>query len=389
MAKRHLISQLYRPMGNKPVRRGSAWASGGALQIAQGVDLSLPIRGFRLMFSGRLVVGTTAITTPTPEGLLNLISRIRVTGTNRRQGGNVTLWDLDLATLWTMQHLFERSAAFFTINDVHVPVPTTPFPAVGANGYQNSATGTYDFRIGVDIPFHPFNAPPGVVAGFLVRGEEYKDSIQVQMDFGTVTNGAVAGALGTGAAGTTYVFSSYGSAAGSPTIDLYSLPMTMGLDLKDAVLPGILARTQQQLAGLLQAAGNGITLLDMQKKKTTRVILKVGTTALAPYFATLSDTNVTQIGINLGGNRVVRDLADIYAYKAYQQSESGREPIQGYNVLDFIQSGNPDSAYPADQIGDGSKFELVANVTGVANAFGIAIQEQMIFAPDGDLYNPA
>lgn len=388
-SKRQNVADFYKPVGVKPIRRGNAWASGGNLQIAQGVDLSLPIRGLRLAFSGRLVIGTANMASASPEGLLNLISRIRITGNNRRQNGTVTLWDIDLASLFTLQHVVERTAGYFTINDIHVPVPTTPFPTVGANGFINSATGTYDFRIVVDLPFHPFDAQPGIRPGFLVRQEEYGGSVQVQLDYGTVTNGAVACCLGTGAAGTTYTLTSYGSGAGSPTIDLYALPVQMA-DLKNAVLPGLLSRTQQPINTVLQAAGTGVTLLELQRKKTLRVFAKFGTVSAttAPSFTTLSDTNVTQLGITLGGNRDVRTKADIFTHKFGNQEEYNREPIQGYNMLDFMQSGNPDSGFPGDQIGDGSKLELVADVAGVANAYGLIVQEQMIYQPDGDLYNP-
>ncbi len=384
--QRELSAKIYRPVGARNVSTGNAWASGGRLNLVRAVDLSLPIQGLLVQFQGRCVIGGAAITTPNPEGYLNLISRIRITGTNRRQGGNVTLWDLDLPTSWVMQHIFERSAAYFDINPgtgaTSRAVPTTPFPATGANGYIDPATGTYDFRIILKIPFYPFAAPKVVRPGFMVRQEEYKDSLQVQMEFGTVTNGAVAGALGTPNAATTFVFSSFGSGAGSPTVDVFALPMEMGLELKDSVLPGMLSRVTQPLTGVLQAAGNNINIMDLQKQRTTRIIMKTGTGTVPPHFATLSDTNVTSVGVSLGGKSMVRELLDVFTYKAQTQEEYGREPIQGYNVIDFIQSGNPDSAFPGDLIGEGSTFQLKANVAGVANAQGIIVQEQVLFPPD-------
>jgi hypothetical protein len=387
---RELLAKIYRPTGPKVVRQGIAWDNtGGSFQLAQGIDLSLPIRGLRFVFRGRLVIAGGAMAAVKPEGLLNLISRIVITGTNKRQNGNVTLLDMDLATLWVLQHLFERSAAYFEINGVSRAVPTTPFPAVGANGYLDGNNGTYDFRIAVDVPFHPFAAPAAVRHGFVVRQEEYADSLQLRINFGTQPNAAVAGCLGTGAAGTTYTFSQFGAAGGAPVIDIYSLPMEMGMELKDGILPGMLVRTQQPITTVLQAQGTGVVLLDLQKQRTTRVMFKVGTSAsAAPSFDTLSDTNVTALGISLGGNRNVRDRVDVFAHKLTQQQQYGREPIQGYNVLDFLQSGNPDSAYPGNQIGNGASFQLVADVTGVANAFGLIVQEQEIFSPDGWLANP-
>ena len=62
--------------------------------------MTLPVRGFRLIFKGRIGVATANYTSVNPENILNLISIIQITGTNRRQNGNVTPWFIDLATLF-------------------------------------------------------------------------------------------------------------------------------------------------------------------------------------------------------------------------------------------------------------------------------------------------
>ena len=56
-------------------------------------------------------------------------------------------------------------------------------------------------------------------------------------------------------------------------------------------------------------------------------------------------------------------------------------------MADFLDSGNPDSSYPGQDIGDGATFQVVADVTGVANGQGIIVQEQMLHLPTGQLYN--
>lgn len=399
MATRKSLGEVYRPSGPKLITSGIQWTSGGSANIAQQIDLSLPIRAIRLVFKGRLVTGTAAFTSGTPEGFLNLISNIKVLGTNARQRGNVTLWDIDLATLWTLAHLYGYRANYFSINsgagENLVPIPSTPFPANGATGYFNVATGTYDFRIVVDLPFHPFKAQGFgkhnlTVPGFLVRNEEWKDSLQVQMTFGAQAGNST-GSLGVAAATTTVTFSSYGSGAGTPTIDLYSIPVLMGLDQKDSVLPGLISRVQQPINTVIQAAGSNTVLANLQKQPTPRVYLKTGTAGAAagsttPAFATLSDTNVTTLGILLGANRNVRNKVDIFAHKGQEADVYDRDPIQGYARMDFGEQGNPDSAYPGQDVGDGAAFQLVGDVTGVANAFGIVVQEQILHLPTGPMY---
>lgn len=397
MASRKSLSEIYRPVGPKLIQSGIAWSSGGSVQITQAVDLSLPIRGIRLVFKGRLVIGTAAFTSVNPEGFLNLISNIVIQGTNARQKGNLTLWNCDMATAWVLQHLFAyRGSAYFSINsgsgETLVPIPTTPFPAAGATGYINSATGTYDFRIVLDLPFHPFESnaygkQPLSIPGFLVRNEEWKDSLQILLTFGAQAGAGATGVLGVSAGTTTVTFSSYGSGTGSPTIDLYSLPIQMGLDLKDQVLPGVLSRISTPITSVLQSAGPaGTVLLNMQKQPTPRVYAKFGTGTVAPAFATLSDTNVSTLGILLGGNRNIRNNVDIFTHKLQQPDVYDRDPIQGYVMLDFMDQGNPDSSFPGQDVGDGATFQLQGTVAGVANGYGIIVQEQILHMPTGPLY---
>lgn len=397
MASRKSLSELYRPIGPKLITANIPWTSGGAAAIVQQTDLSLPIRGIRLVFKGRLVIGTADFTSGNPEGYLNLISNVKIQGTNARQKGNLTLYDIDLATMFTMCHMFGyRGSGYFSINagtgEIIRPIPSTPFPANGATGYFNVAQGTYDFRIVQDFMFHPFKSnafgkQPLVVPGFLVRNEEWKDSLQILLSFGAQAGAGATGALGVAAGGTTVVFTAYGSGAGNPTVDLYSLPVQMGLDLKDQVIPGVISRVATPINTVLQSAGTNVTLANMQKQPTPRIVAKFGTSTVSPFFATLSDTNVTQLGVLLGGNRNVRNKLDIWTHKLQQIDIYDRDPIQGYLVQDFIENGNPDSAFPGQDIGDGATFQLVADVAGVANAYGLIVQEQMLHLPTGPMYN--
>jgi hypothetical protein len=402
---RKALGDIYRPQGPKAVQTGIAWVGGSSTQISQAIDLSLPIRGLRIVFKGRVVVGTAAFTSVNPEGLLNLISSIIVQGTNARQKGNITLYSGDLATLWVYPHLFSPAAANrFTIStsgaggDAVVPLPSTPFPASGtavpnqASGYFNGATGTYDFIIALDLPFHPhqMNAlgkSPYNVIDYLVRNEEWKDSLQIQFGYGNQVT-ASTGSLGVAAGTTTVTFSSYNSATGTPTIDLYSLPVLMGLDLKDQILPAVYARIVQPINSVLQSVGTAqTTLQNLQKQPTARIIIKLGTSTVAPAFATLSDLICTTLGVTLGNNRNIRNNVDLMAHKQQIPDQYDRVPIQGYTVFDFMDSGNADSSFPGQDIGDGATFQLNGTPVGVANAYGIVVQEQSIHVAAGSLKN--
>jgi hypothetical protein len=272
---------------------------------------------------------------------------------------------------------------------VQLAVPTMPMPTAYA---PITATGTFDFRIILDIPFHPFQSngfgkEPLVIPQFLVRNEEWKDSVQIVLGFGTQAGAGASGALGTAAGGTTVTFTAYGSGAGSPTIDIDSLPVLMGPTLKDQILPGVISRVSTPVSNVLTTAGTGVTLLNMQKQPTPRVYFKQGVSTVNPAFSSLTDTNVTTLGISLGQNRNVRNKLDLFMHKMQQADVYGRDLIQGYTMFDFMDQGNPDSSYSGQDIGDGATFQVVGDPTGVANGFALMIQEQILQQPAGNLMN--
>lgn len=394
MLNRQNLQEIYRPAGPKPILTGIAWSSGGQTTLTQAVDLSLPIRGFRLLFKGRCVIGTAGFTTVAPEGFLNLINSLIISGTNARQQGNLTLYNIDLASLFVIQNFFAfRGPTFYSINsgtgETELPPPTMPMPTSYA---PVGATGTYDFRIGLDIPFHPFQSngfgkEPLTVPQFLVRNEEWKDSIQILLNYGTQAGAGAAGALGTSAGGTTVTFSSYGSGAGSPTIDLYSLPVLMGVNLKDQILPGVISRVATPINTILQTAGTNAVLANLQKQPTPRIYFKQGVSTVTPTFSSLTDTNVSTLGVQLGQNRNIRNVVDLFAHKMQQADVYARDLISGYTMFDFMDQGNPDSAYPGQDIGDGATLQVVGNVAGVGSALGLVIQEQVLQQPAGALMN--
>src|SRR2546430_16711965 len=106
---RKQVSELVRPNGPKYITTINmntptvGAGSGGTQSVIQAVDLTLPIRGFRLIFKGRVGVTTANYTTSNPETILNLINTIQITGTNRRQGRNVTPFFGDPATLYAIR----------------------------------------------------------------------------------------------------------------------------------------------------------------------------------------------------------------------------------------------------------------------------------------------
>jgi hypothetical protein len=382
---RQQLSQLYRPGGN-PLLASFSWASGGKVNTNSGqIDLSLPIRGLRITVSGRLVIGTAAFGTLYPSGLLGLIRRIYVYGVNSAMGGQVTLYDASLSDLWDFAHLTQLRSGHLDINASSVAVPSMPYPTT----YNpTGATGTFDFRLQFDLPFHPFNCPELVRPGYLVRGKEWKNTLALVMEFGTQAGAGATGFLGVSGGTSTVAFSSYGSGGGSPLINVYGLPVRMGKDVAPMVdTPGLLSRVGQPINSILQAAGTGVTLLTLQNRSTTRIFVRNGTlTAGQDNFATLSDVNLTSLGLNIGASKVIRPKTDIIALKAETALAYGRDPIQGSVMMDFMDSANPDSALPADSADANAQLNLIGDVASLASGYGTVIQEQQLLVPKGTLY---
>ena len=66
-------------------------------------------------------------------------------------------------------------------------VPSTPYPAT----YNpTTATGTYDFIIQFDFPFHSLNALEMSRPGYLVRGAEWKNTLTVEFETGIQAGGS-------------------------------------------------------------------------------------------------------------------------------------------------------------------------------------------------------
>lgn len=386
------LANVYRPQGPKVLVAGTAWSSGGKMLIAGSqIDLSNPLEGFRIVFKIRDVIAVANMTTASPFGYFNLIKRILITGKNKRAGGNVTLWDIDAATLAVIQAAHGKKPYQYS------GVTAAGAPAgAGVNtesisdamsspivGLFTGATGTYDIQWTLDLPAYPFHCGDFLKPGYAIRAQEWEDSLQIRIEFGTVTNGAD-GALGLDAGTTTHTFTAKGSAAGSGTVDVYGLPVISGVDFDAANVPGYLARVATPVTATLQAAGGLNTkLVTLEKQNTTKVFTLIGTSTTNPTFLTTSDTNLTTLGMIVGGNRVVRENDDIFAHKMDQIRRYKTQPIQGFTMFDFTPSGNPNAAYNADDAAAGVQLELRGTVAGVANALGNFVQETEQYAPAG------
>ncbi|SRR6266436_72944 len=394
MATREQVGRLYRPTGVKFLQQ-VPWSSGGK-QVISGpaIDLTHPLEGIRFVFKLRDTIAVAAMTTANPLGYLNLVQRILIEGRNERKKGKASLFDIDLPAYILFNSVFDRDTKkpfqYNGVSAVGAAAPGTELlfeqPSTPVAGFFNGTTGTYDIRIVWDMVFHPIGIPPYLRPGYNVRAQEWKDSLFIRFEFPTIVNGTTH-ALGTDAGTTTHTFTSFGSGAGVPTIDVYGLPVFMGPENDAAHVPGYMSRIALPVTTLLQAAGGvNTSLLTLEKSNTTRIVAIIGVSTVNPFFASLSDTNLTTAGIFIAKNRTVRENVDIFAHKQEIIRTYANQPVQGVVPFEFLHSNNPDAAYDAEKAADGTTYEMRGSVAGVANALGTFIQEVENFKPVGAQY---
>jgi len=98
-------------------------------------------------------------------------------------------------------------------------------------------------------------------------------------------------------------------------------------------------------------------------------------------YSTLSDQIFQQTQV-IVDNKPVRNNFLNAAYKEYAGYSFDARLPQGYLPFSFIDSMNPLTAYPADQLAGGSVFELDSQVlTGAGTNFAEIIQEQYLGVP--------
>jgi hypothetical protein len=158
--------------------------------------------------------------------------------------------------------------------------------------------------------------------------------------------------------------------------------------LPATVVPGVLVRSTTPRTTQVQAAGNVVQVLQLQKRKTARIYLKAGVGTNLPVFTSLSDTLFGTVGIQVGTDKFPRNNLDWFVAAPNPEDYDGIPPVQGFRLFDFLNSQSPFSTYEGDNVTEGATFYLVANLpSAVANAGLLAVQEQVLREPEGELYN--
>ena len=362
-------------------------AAAQTFQLGNFVTLDRPLVGLMLRMTGRLVVGTAAYSAGVPESFQNLIQRIVVNG-QHVVWGNTTPWDISGATLFSLPLVFQTRGNQFISSTTRQADPGMPFVQT-ANLITTPATGTIDYDITYWLPCGPFlGATPSAKRqqlSFMWRGEDWNGQLIVNVSVGDRT------ALGTPAGGTTDTWTSFGAATGTPQMQLFGVYGQLG-NARYGYVPGsnaIMVRNEAPAPNQLITATSQQTLLaQLQSNITTNVLIKTGvnltgTSAGVQAFASLSDVQLDQTSLRVGG-RYIKNVGSNIAYKAYDAAWMNTVIPQGYFNLPFTESGNVFTALRADDpkiAGPNANLQIITAVlTASANNRQQYMQEYVLSA---------
>lgn len=353
------------------------------VQIPRVLNLDRGLEALILRWRGRLVIGTANYTSVAAEAPYTIIDRIQVQGTYK--GNQLTPIYLTGGTAFTLLRCFSpygNTALFGTTRQAD---PSSPFAQLGAN-FGN--TGTYDLDITWIIPTGPIIAPAARTRGNVRFNWQPQDwtNLQVTLFMGDRTS------FGTPAGGTTTTFTAFGSASGTPSVEVHTRYEIAG-DLRGQFRSAVLVRNESVVTQGLGAVANNITLSPLQKQKTTNLLLKTGIAQTGSsngvgVFASLSDTilDVTQI---VKDNRPVRNNLSNIVSKASIAQRFGTIMPQGYLPFSFIDGQSPRAAYRADLpevVSQSAAFDLRSNVLAATANQQLNFIQEMVFADAGDPY---
>ena len=360
-----------------------AWSELGNVVIPKSVNLNRPLERFHMVLRGRVVIATNNMASTSPEALQNLIQNFKLTGTHS-QFKSITPINLTGADAFAWPYLFKSrpgGASSLYINGTRVDPLGVP---AGLPLATFGNTGTYDFEVHYNIPVLPVLPAAAKVAAipWLYQQKDWGDSLQIQLQFGDHTS------LGTPAGGgTAFTFSAFGSGAGSPQVYLFTNYEILGALANQINTAVVIRSTQQVPSAIISANSNTLQRLQLlQKQKTLNVVLKAGTvlagtsTGVTAY-GTLSDTIYDQTQLMVD-NKPIRNNFSNFAQKEYAGYAFDSVLPQGYLNFPFIDSMNPLTAYPADQLSGGSTYEIdSAIIGGAAGNLSEIIQEQSLGTP--------
>src|SRR5271163_4982759 len=357
-----------------------AFATLGTFNIPKNIPLDQPLAFLHVRFRGRLTVTLTFSALP-PEAPQNIIQQIQLRGTHATLG-SLTPFQMSGADAFALARVYNvRGNSLFVTNSsgTYALQPELGSPMGLGNAFFASGTSPYDIEINYVIPMGPYNVGDSEYVKYLYNSASWGQTLQLQI---ITADTSAFGSPGTG------TFSAYGSASGSPSIDILVNYASLG-KLRNAISQAVVVRSLYPISSALQANGNQVRLQLLQNQRTMAVILKTGTllagtSAGVSVFGTLSDfiTDQEQLTVN---NNPIRNLQYHTVTKEFYGWRNSTHLPQGYQLISFI-DGNQNchavSAFKGERLPGSAQFNLIANIIGATGTnTGEVIQDQIFGEP--------
>lgn len=358
------------------------WTALNNVVIPKAINLNRPLERVHMVWQGRIAITVANMSPVYVESVQNMIQTFKLTGTHAAFKA-LTPINLTGADAFAWPKLFRPRGSSIYVNGARSENLDIPAGFPAATGFLGTTAGSpYDTEVHYDIPLVPVlpSATKVSVVPFLYQQKDWGDTLQIFLTFADNT------ALGTVGTSVT-TFTAFGSASGTPQLFLMTNYEILGA-LAESISSAVVIRNTQNIpqANITSASATLSRLQLLQKQKTTNVLVKsgalaAGTSAGVTVYSTLSDLIFQQTQI-IVDNKPIRNNFLNAAYKEYAGYSFDARLPQGYLPFSFIDSMNPLTAYPADQLAGGSTFEIDSQVlTGGATNFAEIIQEQYLGVP--------
>jgi hypothetical protein len=253
---------------------------------------------------------------------------------------------------------------------------------------DTTAAHTNDFDFVLPVPLYPPDISSADSVMYCIHGPDWPGNFYVDLLFADGT------ALATANPPTS--FTAFGSATGSPSVQILSERPLLGKDYMSSIRGAITFRvtfSSQPTLVVSTAGGTGVQLQPLQVgKDTTRIFLKTGVqgtgeSAGVVAYGSLSDLICTNTFFSLDSRQLrFQGTNGDPALQDYMARSYYRWIPAGYRMIDFISNtgmgpANPKSAFGSSQLTAARKFELDADTTSAANQIAEVVQEMLLGAP--------
>ena len=321
-------------------------------------------------FHGRIAITNAAIgATLTPDGLRYLLQEIRVYGSHAQFGSQTPIrvrgkFISDLNRIYRVG---------YAPRDITLKAGVvTPWDGTVAN---------WDVDVFWIVPTFPLPMGLNLAPLYSLKGPDWAGNLMVDVDTGdyTALGGTVPGNV---------AFTAYGSGQGTPTVYVSVVRPLVTVDLMNKISPAITFKSYRVMDSVVQGttfALGKIADLNIGKRcaviHTQAGVLSTVLSGGVRSYLTLNDGIVTRLLVSLDGKYLAMPYSG-FSQQEFQGWLGGAPFPAGYGCYSFIrQSGNPDSAFPAETLTAARRFELDGDVTAAANQGLEVLQTEILGSP--------